>query len=162
VLKARKQPKNTLVRARAFFLCTGFFMILVLFVLLSSGFPYSVSIRTQTLGLLGLTALIFVWVLLPVTWRAFGEELAQYRLARWQVIGGKKMLPYVGTGLAIIAAFSFVPFWFSPGRTGSDVLQQIAFPFSATMAVYDFVSFWIVDRKAMQHLTGRARIPLRP
>jgi hypothetical protein len=162
VLKARKQPKTTLVRARAFVLCADLVVVLLLFVLLSSGFPYSVSMRTQTLGLLGLTALIFVFVLLPVSWKRLGEDLARYRLARWQVIGGKKMVPHVGTGLAIIAAFSFIPFWFSPGRNGSDVLQKIAVPFTVTMVVYTLVSFWIVDRKAMQQLTGLARVPLHP
>jgi len=139
-----------------FVLSFGLVGILVLFVFLASGFPYAMSTAIWFPGLIALTA-VFVLLMLPVVWKALDEDLAQYRLARWQVIRGWKFVPFVGTGLAVIIAMSIVTDWYSVGRSRSEVLQRLALPFVVALAVYDLVSFWIVDRKAMRYVVGQTR-----
>ncbi len=110
IVIARKRPKSRLIRARVFVLCLGVVVILVSFVFLASGFPYSISTATWFPGLIGLTAMS-VLLMLPVAWKALDEDLTRYRLARWQVIGGRKLLPYLGMGLALVIVMSTVTFW---------------------------------------------------
>jgi len=149
---ARKRPKGRLIRARVFVLCLYVLLILFLFVFLASGFPYSIPEAFWFPGLIGLTAL-FVLLMLPVGWKGLDEDLARYRLARWQVIGGRKLVPYLGAGLAVTITMSIVVLWYSTGRSRSEVMQQLAFPFVVALAAYDLVSFWIVDRKTMRYMS---------
>ncbi len=158
---ARKRPKRRLIRARLFVLCLGLVAILVLFVFLDSGFPYALSTAIWFPGLIMLTAVIAL-LMLPVVWKALDEDLAQYRLARWQVIRGWKFVPFVGPGLAVIIAMSIVALWYSNGRSRSEVLQQLALPFVVALAAYDLVSFWIVDRKAMRYVVSQTRFRKPP
>ncbi len=90
--------------------------------------------------MIGLTA-AFVLLMLPVAWKALDEDLARYRLARLQVIGGRKLLPYVGAGLALVIVMEIVIVWYSIGRSRSEVTQQLALPFVVALAAYDLVSF---------------------
>ncbi len=153
---ARKRPKGRLIRARVFSLCLYVLVILVLFVFL---FGISVFDFGGLLvpGLIGLTA-AFVLLMLPVAWKALDEDLARYRLARLQVIGGRKLFPYVGAGLAFVIVMSIVTVWYSIGRSRIEVMQQLALPFVVALAAYDLVSFWIVDRKAMRYILGQTRV----
>ncbi len=137
---ARKRPKSRLIRARVSSLCLYVLVILVLLVFLTSGFPYSISEAFWFASLIGLTA-AFVLLMLPVAWKALDEDLARYRLARLQVIGGRKLLPYVGAGLALVIVMEIVIVWYSIGRSRSEVMQQLALPFVVALAAYDLVSF---------------------
>jgi len=154
---ARKRPKGHLIRARVFVLCLGVVLILVSFVFLASGFPYSISTAIWFPGLIGLTAM-FVLLMLPVAWKALDEDLVRYRLARWEVIGGRKLAPYLGTGLALFIVMSIVTLWYSTGQSRSELMQQLALPFVVALAAYDLVSFWIVDRKAMHYILNQTRV----
>ena len=153
---AGKRPKGRLIRARVFVLCLYALAILVLFVFLASGFPYSISEAFWFPALIMLTA-AFVLLMLPVAWKALDEDLARYRLARLQVIGGRKLVPYVGAGLALVIAMSIVTLWYSIGRSRDEVVQHLALPFVVALAAYDLASFWIVDRKAMRYKLSQSR-----
>jgi len=100
----------------------------------------------------------FVLLMLPVAWKALDEDLARYRLARLQVIGGRKLFPYLGAGLALVIVMSTFALWYSIGRSRSEVMQQLALPFVIALAAYDLMSFWIVDRKAMRYILGQTRV----
>jgi len=154
---ARKRPKSRLIRARVSSLCLYVLVILVLFVFLTSGLPYSTSEAFWFAGLIGLTAAL-VLLMLPVAWKALDDDLARYRLARLQVIGGRKVVPYVGAGLALVIVMSIVTVWYSIGRSRSEVMRQLALPFVVALVAYDLVSFWIVDRKAMRYILGQTRV----
>ncbi|OLD89886.1 hypothetical protein AUG86_04160 [Euryarchaeota archaeon 13_1_20CM_4_64_14] len=154
---ARKRPKGRLIRARVVAPCLYVLVIIVLFVLLASGFPYSISEAFWFPALIMLTA-AFVLLMLPVAWKALDEDLARYRLARLQVIGGRKLFPYLGAGLALVIVMSTFALWYSIGRSRSEVMQQLALPFVIALAAYDLMSFWIVDRKAMRYILGQTRV----
>ena len=64
-----------------------------------------------------------------------------------QLVGGRKLVPYLGTGLALFIVMSIVTLWYSTGQSRSELMQQLALPFVVALAAYDLVSFWIVDRK---------------
>jgi len=113
---ARKRPKSRLIRARVSSLCLYVLVILVLFVFLTSGLPYSTSEAFWFAGLIGLTAAL-VLLMLPVAWKALDDDLARYRLARLQVIGGRKVVPYVGAGLALVIDNSRCPSSLHSSRT---------------------------------------------
>src|SRR2546428_13652677 len=83
---------------------------------LASGFPYSISEAFWFPALIMLTA-AFVLLMLPVAWKALDEDLARYRLARLQVIGGRKLFPYLGAGLALVIVMSTFALWYSIGRS---------------------------------------------
>src|SRR3989442_11506584 len=124
---ARKRPKGRLIRARVVAPCLYVLVIIVLFVLLASGFPYSISEAFWFPALIMLTA-AFVLLMLPVAWKALDEDLARYRLARVQVIGGRELFPYLGAGLALVIVMStFAPLDFI-GRSRKEVVQKLAFP----------------------------------
>src|SRR3989454_9882502 len=112
---ARKRPKGRLIRARVFVLCLYVLLILFLFVFLASGFPYSIPEAFWFPGLIGLTAL-FVLLMLPVGWKGLDEDLARYRLARWQVIGGRKLVLYLGAGIAVTLSMALLVLLYSTRR----------------------------------------------
>src|SRR3989442_13421408 len=106
---ARKRPKDRLIGAGVVAICLYVLVIIVLFVLLASGFPYSISEAFWFPALIMLTA-AFVLLMLPVAWKALDEDLARYRLARLQIIGGRELFPYLGAGVApLIVVSTFVP-----------------------------------------------------
>src|SRR3989442_7114764 len=120
---ARKRRNGRLIRARVVAPCLYVLVIIVLLVLLASGFPYSISEAFWFPALIMLTA-AFVLLMLPVAWKALDEDLARYRLARLQVIGGRKLFPYLGAGPALlIVMFTFRP-RYSVVPSRSAVIEQ--------------------------------------
>src|SRR2546427_2828463 len=122
---ARKRPKGRLIRARVVAPCLYVLVIIVLFVLLASGFPYSISEAFWFPALIMLTA-AFVLLMLPVAWKALDEDLARYRLARLEGIGGRKPFPYLGAGLPPVILVSTFPPWCFLCPSTNQGMQQIA------------------------------------
>src|SRR5439155_14108571 len=155
---ARKRPKARLIRARALVLCANVVACALIYIFLASGLPYSLSVSTgfQAAGLIGFAA-VFILLLLPIAWRALDEDLARYRIARSQVIRGKRLVLFVVAGLTVTIAVSLGAFWYSAGRSGIDVVRQVALPISIGLAVCQLASFWIVDRQVMRHIMSAPR-----
>src|SRR2546428_10932913 len=130
---ARKRPKGRLIRARVVAPCLYVLVIIVLFVLLASGFPYSISEAFWFPALIGLTA-AFVLLMLPVAWKALDEDLARYRLARVEGIGGRKLFPYVGAGLALGVVMLIVTVRDFLRRNRNEGMQHPALPSLVALA----------------------------
>src|SRR3989442_13149167 len=112
MVTAGNRRKAVFIRGRVVPACLYVLVLIVLFVLLASGFPYSISEAFWFTALIMLTA-AFVLLMLPVAWKALDEDLARYRLARLQVIGGRKLFPYLGAGLALVIVMSTFALWYS-------------------------------------------------
>ena len=155
---ARKRPKGRLVRARALVLCANVVASALIYIFLASGLPYSLSVSAgfQAAGLIWF-AVVFILLLLPIAWKVLDEELARYRIARSQVIRGRRLILLVVAGLAVTIAVSLGTYWYSAGRSGIDVARQLALPISIGLAVFQLASFWIVDRQIMRHIMSAPR-----
>src|SRR3989449_10485141 len=94
----------------------------------------------------------FVLLMLPVAWKALDEALARYRLARLQVIGGRKLFPYLGAGLALVIVMSPFALWDSIRRSRSEGMQQLPLPFVTAPAAYDLMSFLSGGRRGPRHI----------
>ncbi len=153
---AKKRPKTRFVRARVFILGLFILSYVVLFLFLSGAFYYPVSAEILLTDGIVVTAL-FVFVLLPLAWKPLGEDLAGYRLLTRKLMKGRRGLLFsLASGIVPTVTMILILFWFSGGRSVSDVVTEFALPLTLAFAVYGLASFWFVDTRALR----TSRLPL--
>ena len=130
----------------------GLFVLsyVVLFLFLSRAFYYPVSAEILlTDGIV--VATLFVFVLFPFVWNRLGEDLAGYRLLTRKLTKGQRGLLFsLASGVIPTVTMILILFWFSGGRSVSDVVSEFALPLTLAFAVYGLASFWFVDTRALR------------
>ena len=122
----------------------------VLFLFFSRAFYYHASAEILlTDGIV--VAALFVFVLLPLAWKRLGEDLAGYRLLTRKLMKGQRGLLFsLASGIVPTVTMIVILFWFSGGRSVSDVVSEFALPLTLAFAVYGLASFWFVDTRALR------------